>query len=122
LPIANSVSLLLPMQGQKIGSRMEVLASAAGNISRVDFTIDGKLIKRLNKSPYNFTWSASRLSDGPHKFRLEGYGRSSRMLTMLEIDIIKESQTQPALKLDEDEAVFMNELLTSPEEEEDAPQ
>ena len=86
------------------------------------FTVNGKYIKRFNKPPFNFMWDTGRLPDGPHKFRIEGFGRSGDRLTALEIDIIKDSELQTVIQPSEKEKSSGEILLLSPEEENDAPQ
>jgi hypothetical protein len=85
--VADSLSLLTPVQGEAIGPRTEVLATAAGNVSRVDFYVDGQLSRRLVTPPYSFNWDSGRLQEGPHLLRLEGMNRAGQTLVSLEIEV-----------------------------------
>jgi hypothetical protein len=93
LELANSLMLFSPKQGEKIGPRTEVFGTAAGNITRVDFFVDDKLLRRFTTPPFSFTWDSGRLSEGKHILRMVGMGGTRRPLMALEVEVefVKES-------------------------------
>jgi len=87
LEIANSLALFSPRQGERIGPRTEVSGTAAGNIARVDFYVEGTLLRRFTTPPFSFTWDSGRLSEGRHLLGMVGMGRVGQVLASLEVEV-----------------------------------
>jgi len=87
LEIADSISLLTPKWGDKIGARTEVSGTAAGNVARVDFYADEILLRRFTSPPFSFIWDSGRLSEGTHTLRMAGIGRAGQPIAVLEVEV-----------------------------------
>jgi hypothetical protein len=73
---APTVSLLKPVSGQNFTNALYFSASAADDhgVSRVDFQVDGKVVRSDYGAPYTYNWKgAKKLSYGKHTVAAKAY-------------------------------------------------
>jgi hypothetical protein len=95
LASGDSITLFSPSPNAVIGPRTEVRATATGNISRVDFYVDEKLLKRLPTPPYEFIWDSGQLKAGRHVLQMNGLGRAGQILSNLAIEVEFSREAKP---------------------------
>ncbi|MEW5959689.1 MAG: Ig-like domain-containing protein, partial [Chloroflexota bacterium] len=63
-----NVNLLNLAEGQTVGGPVELAieAQAPGPITRVDYLLDGRALKRLTEPPYRTIWDSATIAPGPH--------------------------------------------------------
>lgn len=87
LNLQTTLMLFSPEPDAVVEGRTEVIGSAAGNISRVDFYADDKLLRRFTTPPFVFDWDVRRLKAGKHTLRMMGIGRTTEPVGMLEVEV-----------------------------------
>jgi hypothetical protein len=75
VPGAPSVSIVSPSNGEDVSGTVtvQVQASDAGGIRRVEFWIDGVLKGSDGSSPYEYRWQTANYEDGMHTITAKAY-------------------------------------------------
>jgi hypothetical protein len=74
--IYNSLVLLSPRGGETISGRVNLLATGAGNVTAVEFSLDGKILRRVTGPPFEFPLATERVANGPHTLKVAGFDRT----------------------------------------------
>ncbi len=77
-----SVTLTEPSSGTatKGALTFAAVAAAEGGVARVDFAVDGTVIRTDTDAPYGFRWTGfKRLSPGPHEVEARAYDAAGRV-------------------------------------------
>jgi len=87
LDIYNSLALLSPRAGDTLTGRVELRATAAGNVIAVELSLDGRLLRRVSGPPFSYTLNTGRIGNGPHLLKAEGFDLSGTTGLVLEIPV-----------------------------------
>ena len=74
--IYNSLVLLSPRAGETLSGRVNLLATGAGNVTAVEFSLDGKILRRVTGPPFEFSLATERVASGPHTLKVAGFDRT----------------------------------------------
>ena len=74
--VLNSVALLSPRLDDPLSGIVELRATGAGNITALEVSLDGKVIRRVTGPPFSLAFSTKRYANGPHTLRLEAVDRT----------------------------------------------
>ncbi len=85
LDIHNSIALLSPAPNQTISGTVQLWATGAGNITGVEFSLDGEIVRRTSGPPFRVPMNTKRFPPGQHILRAEALGRPG--LTGLAVEI-----------------------------------
>jgi hypothetical protein len=87
LDVYDAISLLFPPADHTLSGRVELRATGAGNITAVDFSIDGQVLRRVAGPPFRLSVNAGRLAPGPHVLRVEALDRAGPTGLAVEVPI-----------------------------------
>jgi hypothetical protein len=65
--------------------RVELSATGAGNVTAVEFSLDGQLLRRVAGPPFAYSLNTQRVANGPHTLKAVGFDRNGS--TGLELTI-----------------------------------
>jgi hypothetical protein len=85
--IFNYLTCLSPLPNDILSGIAELRATAAGNLTAVEFSLDGTLIRRVSGPPFSLSLSTARFANGAHTLRLEGVDRAGLTGLALEVPI-----------------------------------
>jgi hypothetical protein len=85
LDIYNSLVLLSPRTGDTLSGRVDLLATGAGNVTAVEFSLDGQLLHRVSGPPFPYSVNTERIANGAHTLKVAGFDRTGS--TGLELSI-----------------------------------
>jgi len=85
LDIYNSLSLLSPRPGDTISGRVDLRATSAGNVIFVEFSLDGKILRRASGPPFEYSLNTERVENGAHTLKIVGFDRTGS--TGLEVSV-----------------------------------
>jgi len=75
LDIYNSLTLLAPRPDDTLTGRVELRATSAGNITGLEFSLDGQPLRSVSGPPFTLSLNTQRLPNGPHRLKLHGVQR-----------------------------------------------
>jgi hypothetical protein len=71
------VEITAPLDGQTVsGRRVTIRADASTDITKVEFYIDGSLVRTDTSRPFSYRWNTTRYSNGNHTITVKGYAGS----------------------------------------------
>jgi len=73
-----SVTITNPLDGDTVSKVVIITAEAAptGEVAKVEFYIDGELVKQDKRAPYKHRWNTSLYSNGNHTIKAKAYHSS----------------------------------------------
>jgi hypothetical protein len=88
LDIYNTITLLFPPSDHILTGRVELRATAAGNISAAQFSLDGEPLRAPVSGPaFTLSINTARLPNGPHALSVEAVDRLGPTGLTMEIPI-----------------------------------
>ena len=88
LDIYNSLTLFSPVSGQTLTARVQLHATGAGNLTGVEFSLDGQLLRRVSGPPFTLSLNTARVANGPHTLRVEAVDRAGPTDLAIEIPVL----------------------------------
>lgn len=78
-----TVSLTAPSGGTTVAGTEKLTANASdnGQVTEVDFLVDGKVVGTSGASPYSFDWNTNSVTDGQHNLTARAYDAKGNSAT-----------------------------------------
>jgi len=76
LDIYNSLALLSPRPNEVLTGRVDLSATGAGNVTAVEFSLDGQVLRRVAGPPFAYSLNTQRIANGPHTLKVAGFDRN----------------------------------------------
>jgi hypothetical protein len=86
--VHNSLTLLAPVPKQVVSGMVPFLGTATGNITGVEVSLDGALLRKGAGPPFRFSLNMSRIEPGEHTLQVAAADRNGPIGLSLEIPII----------------------------------
>jgi hypothetical protein len=86
--VYNSLVLLAPRPEETLSGRVELRATGAGNLTAVEFSLDGQLLRRVSGPPFLFSLNTERVANGSHQLKVQAVDRAGSAGLSLEIPVM----------------------------------
>ncbi len=86
LDVYNSLALLSPRPEEVLTGRVDLSATGAGNVTAVEFSLDGQVLRRVTGPPFTYSLNTQRIANGPHTLKVTGFDRNGS--TGLELTLL----------------------------------